>query len=36
MKCKVCNAESGKYPLCKECNSKKEAGEIIKCGKCQV
>lgn len=34
MKCKVCNAESGKYPLCKECNSKKEAGEIIKCGKC--
>lgn len=34
MKCKVCGAESGKYPLCKECNKKKEAGEIIKCEKC--
>lgn len=35
MKCKVCGAESGKYPLCKECNRKKEKGEIIKCPKCQ-
>lgn len=35
MKCKVCGAESGRYPLCKECNKKKEAGEIIKCPKCQ-
>ncbi len=35
MKCKVCGAESGKYPLCRECNKKKEAGEIIKCPKCQ-
>ncbi|MDE6432702.1 MAG: DUF2726 domain-containing protein [Lachnospiraceae bacterium] len=35
MKCKVCGAESGKYPLCKECNKKKEAGEIIKCPQCQ-
>lgn len=35
MKCKVCGAESGKYPLCKACNQKKEAGEIIKCPKCQ-
>lgn len=34
MKCKVCGAESGKYPLCKECNRKKDAGEIIKCAKC--
>lgn len=34
MKCKVCGAESGKYPLCKECNKKKELGQIIKCGKC--
>lgn len=34
MKCKVCGAESGKYPLCKECNRKKESGEIIKCKKC--
>lgn len=34
MKCKVCGAESGKYPLCKECNRKRESGEIIKCVKC--
>lgn len=34
MECKVCGAESGKYPLCKECNRKKEAGEIVKCAKC--
>lgn len=34
MKCKVCGAESGKYPLCKECNGKRESGEIIKCEKC--
>lgn len=34
MKCKVCGAESGKYPLCRICNSKKEKGEVIKCDKC--
>lgn len=34
MKCKVCGAESGKYPLCRACNIKKEKGEIIKCEKC--
>lgn len=34
MKCQVCGAESGKYPLCRECNKKKEAGEVIKCPKC--
>lgn len=34
MKCKVCGAESGKYPLCRVCNAKKERGEIIKCSKC--
>ena len=34
MKCKVCGAESGKYPLCRDCNAKKEAGEIIKCNMC--
>jgi len=34
MKCKVCGAESGKYPLCRICNDKKEAGEIIKCSTC--
>lgn len=35
MKCKVCGAESGKYPLCRACNNKKERGEIIKCEKCR-
>ena len=34
MKCKVCGAESGKYPLCRNCNLKKDKGEIIKCGAC--
>lgn len=34
MKCKVCGSESGKYPLCRLCNNKKENGEIIKCNKC--
>lgn len=34
MKCKVCGAESGKYPLCRVCNIKKEKGDIIKCSLC--
>ena len=34
MKCKVCGAESGKYPLCRACNLKRERGEIIKCSRC--
>ena len=34
MKCKVCGSESGKYPLCRVCNIKKEKGEIVKCNKC--
>ncbi len=34
MKCKICGAESGKYPLCRGCNIKKEKGEILKCEKC--
>ena len=34
MKCKVCGAESGKYPLCCGCNARKERGEIIKCSVC--
>lgn len=36
MKCKVCGAESGKYVLCRECNIKKDAGEIIKCSICNT
>ena len=31
MKCSVCGAESGKYPLCRNCNQLKEAGMVIKC-----
>ena len=34
MKCKVCGAESGKYPLCRVCNQEKERGFIIKCSSC--
>lgn len=34
MVCQVCGAESGKYPLCKNCYQKHEAGEIIKCELC--
>lgn len=34
MKCQVCGAESGKYPLCRVCNQEKERGRIIKCEKC--
>lgn len=34
MICQVCGAESGKYPLCKVCNKKRETGEVIKCELC--
>ncbi|MCQ2405298.1 MAG: DUF2726 domain-containing protein [Clostridia bacterium] len=34
MKCQVCGAESGKYPLCRACNTKKEQGLVIKCSQC--
>lgn len=34
MKCHICGAESGKYPLCRACNLLKEKGDIIKCTKC--
>ena len=34
LKCKICGAESGRYPLCWECNKKKEAGEVVKCPAC--
>lgn len=34
MKCQVCGAESGKYPLCRSCNAKKEQGFVIKCSQC--
>ena len=35
MKCQVCGAESGKYPLCRSCNELKEQGVVIKCEKCR-
>ncbi len=35
MNCKVCGAESGKYPLCWNCNILKEQGQIIKCTTCK-
>ena len=34
MNCRVCGHGSGKYPLCRACNLKKERGEIIKCANC--
>ena len=34
MRCNVCGGESGRYPLCRACNIKKDKGEIIKCEKC--
>ena len=34
MKCCVCGAESGRYPLCRACNLKKEQGLIHKCPQC--
>lgn len=34
MKCKVCGAESGKYPLCRSCYAQKERGLIVKCKIC--
>ena len=34
MKCKICGSESGKYPLCRICNAKRESGEIVKCANC--
>ena len=34
MQCKVCGAPSGKYPLCRACNLKKEKGQVIKCNHC--
>ena len=34
MKCKICGAPSGKYPLCRGCNIKRERGEVLKCATC--
>ena len=34
MKCKICGSESGRYPLCRACNIKKEQGQIVKCEEC--
>lgn len=34
MECKICGKPSGYFPLCKECNSLKEQGKIVKCENC--
>lgn len=34
MNCQVCGKPSGYFPLCKECNTLKEKGKIVKCEKC--
>ena len=34
MLCNVCGKESGKYPLCRECNDKRATGEVQKCSAC--
>lgn len=34
MKCQICGNESGKYPLCYECNIRKQRGDVIKCTDC--
>ena len=34
MKCAVCGAESGKYPLCRNCYARSQRGELIKCPRC--
>jgi len=35
MKCKSCGAESGKYPLCRECYKKERAGAGFRAGQGQ-
>ena len=34
MNCQVCGNDSGKYPICRVCNAKKEQGLVIKCAQC--
>lgn len=34
MQCQICGKGSGMYPLCRNCNEKKEQGLIVKCPVC--
>ncbi|RZN39095.1 MAG: hypothetical protein EFT35_04005 [Methanophagales archaeon ANME-1-THS] len=34
MPCQICGEDSGFYPLCRECNKRKEEGKVTKCGEC--
>jgi len=36
MACQICNAKSGFYPICRECNKLKEEGTITKCKECGI
>lgn len=36
MACQVCGQKSGFFPLCRDCNIRKEKGEVSKCQSCGV
>jgi hypothetical protein len=36
MACQVCGQKSGFFPLCRECNNKKEEGKVSKCQSCGI
>ncbi len=36
MACQICDAKSGFYPLCKDCNKLKDSGKITKCEECGI
>jgi len=36
MACQICEAKSGFYPLCKDCNKLKAEGKITKCDDCGI
>lgn len=36
MVCSVCGKPSGFYPICKDCNSLKQKGELTKCNDCGI
>lgn len=34
MNCQVCGKTSGFFPLCKDCNTLKDKGKVVKCEEC--
>ena len=36
MVCQICEAKSGFFPLCRECNKLKEEGKVTKCEDCGI